>query len=65
VNGKLSDGAIPADGQYVNINQNRQAVHIAAPQDREITELTTKLNDTYVAYGRMGNIARERQTAQE
>jgi hypothetical protein len=65
VNGKWKDGAVLADGRYLNINQNRRAVHIAAPQDAEIAELGIKLNDTYIAYGRRGDIARERQTVQD
>ena len=65
VNGKWKDGAVLADGQYLNINQNRRIVHIAAPQDTQIAELGTKLNETYVAYGRMGNMARDRQSAQD
>ena len=65
LNGKWKDGAVLADGQYLNIDHNRQTVHIDAPQDNEIAELGIKLNDTYVAYGRMGNIAHERQTAQD
>lgn len=65
VNGKWKDGAVLADGQYLNINHNRRTVHIAAPQDTEIAELGIKLNDTYVAYGHIGNMARERQSAQD
>jgi hypothetical protein len=65
LSGKWKDGAVLADGQYLNIDHNRQTVHIDAPQDNEIAELGIKLNDTYVAYGRIGNIAHERQTAQD
>jgi len=65
VNGKWKDGALLADGRYLNINHNRQVVHIAAPQDRDIAELGAKLNDTYIAYGLRGDVARERQSAQD
>ena len=65
LNGKWKDGAVLADGQYLNINQNRQTVHVAAPQDKQIAELGIKLNGTYIAYGRSANVARERQTAQD
>jgi len=65
VNGKWKDGAVLADGQYLNINQNRRTVHITAPQDTQIAKLGIRLNETYVAYGRIGNMARERQNAQD
>ena len=65
VNGKWKDGALLADGRYLNINHNRQVVQITAPQDREIAELGAKLNDTYIAYGLRGDAARERQSAQD
>ena len=63
LSGKWKDGAVLADGKYLNIDQNRQIVHIAAPQDKEITELSVKLNETYVAYGVAGsrNYARQRE----
>ncbi|MCH8177957.1 MAG: VWA domain-containing protein, partial [Proteobacteria bacterium] len=47
VSGKWKDGAMLADGQFLNIDQNKTAVHIAAPQDAEIAELGIKLNSTY------------------
>jgi len=65
VNGKWKDGAVLADGKYLNINQNRKTIHIAAPQDKEITELGIKLNETYIAYGLKGDIAYQRQSAQD
>ncbi len=65
LNGKWKDGAVLADGQYLNINHNRRTIHIAAPQDKQIAQLGVKLNDTYIAYGAAGQLARERQTAQD
>ena len=61
--GKWKDGAVISDGKYLNIDHNRQIVHIAAPQDKEIQELSVKLNQTYLAYGVLGrdNYARQRQ----
>jgi hypothetical protein len=55
------EGADLADGRYMTIDQNRQVVRIAAPQDKEIAELGAKLNTTYVAFGAAGKEARERQ----
>lgn len=63
--GKWKDGAVLADGQYLNIDHNRRTVHIQAPQDKEIAELSKKLNATYIAYGLEGNLAQERQREQD
>jgi hypothetical protein len=54
-----------ADGRFLNIDHNRRVVHIEAPQDREIAELSLKLNDTYIAYGQAGQVLQERQSAQD
>jgi hypothetical protein len=64
-NGKWKDGALLADGRYLNIDHNRKTVHIAAPQDKQITELGVRLNDTYIGFGRMGRANAERQFAQD
>ncbi len=65
IDGKWKDGAMLADGQFLNIDQNKTAVHITAPQDAEIAELGIKLNSTYIAYGRLGRDASRRQGAQD
>jgi len=44
-------GADLADGDYANIDQEAQNYAISAPQDDKISELSSKLNDTYVEYG--------------
>jgi hypothetical protein len=64
-NGKWKDGALLADGRYLNINHNQKTVHIAAPQDKQITELGVRLNDTYIGFGRMGRANAERQFTQD
>jgi hypothetical protein len=65
IDGKWKDGAVLADGQYLNIDQSRKTIHVSAPQDKQIAELGIKLNDTYVAYGQKGNVYFERQKAQD
>ncbi|MBN2270593.1 MAG: VWA domain-containing protein [Sedimentisphaerales bacterium] len=65
LNGKWKDGALLADGRYLNIDQNRQIVHIAAPQDKKISELSIRLNETYIAYGVAGSNNYARQSAQD
>ncbi len=44
-------GADLAGGDYANIDQSAQNYDIAAPQDDKISELSMKMNNTYVAYG--------------
>jgi hypothetical protein len=52
-------------GRYASIDQNRGTVAIATPFDKELAELSGKLNATYVGYGRLAKAALERQTAQD
>lgn len=59
------DGADLADGNYMNINQDQTAVHIDAPQDVEIMQLNSALNDTYIPYGSQGASFKERQLEQD
>lgn len=55
-----------AGGRYATINQNKvNDVAIASPFDKEILELNTKLNTTYVAYGTKGAEAAANQGAQD
>jgi hypothetical protein len=65
LSGNWKDGAVLADGRFLNIDHNRSIVHVEAPQDREIAELSARLNETYVAFGRAGQVASERQSAQD
>jgi len=59
------DGAVLADGKYMNIDQDRAVVHIDAPQDKEIARLGAQLNETYIPFGSRGNVAWERQAAED
>jgi hypothetical protein len=56
-----------ADGSYMSIDQNQQVVAIAAPQDTRLSELSAKINTTYVAYGNAKKRAEsaQRQVAQD
>lgn len=58
-------GALLADGKAMNIDHNTQVVHIEAPQDKKIVELSAKLNETYVAYGAHAAASQERQIVQD
>ena len=52
VSGMWADGAQLAEGKYLNIDQDRAVVEIESPHDAIIIELNTKLNQTYLWYGR-------------
>ncbi len=65
INGMWEEGALLADGTFMNIDQNREIVHIKAPQDQEILKLNAQLNETYIAYGRAGLESKERQKKQD
>ena len=51
VSGKWQHGAQLAEGEYMNINQDRKVVHIKCPQDEIIIRLNRELNGTYLWYG--------------
>src|SRR5262249_13574083 len=52
-------------GRFANISQDKGAVVIAAPQDKELAELSTKLNKTYVWYGKDAKVRAENQSLQD
>ena len=45
------DGADLAEGNYMNIDQDRKVVHIDCPQDKIIIQLNSELNKTYLWFG--------------
>jgi len=51
VSGKWKDGADLAEGEYMNINQDRKVARIKTPQDKIIIELNNDLNKTYLWFG--------------
>lgn len=59
------NGAIIADGSYLNIDQDYRAAKITTPYDDKILKLEVKLNATYIPYGRMGHIAQKNQIRQD
>ncbi len=59
------DGADIALGEYLNIDQNETVAYIKSPYDDKITELSSKLNDTYIAYGKKGKMMSSRQKKQD
>lgn len=51
VSGSWNDGAEVGGGKFMIIDQDSQVQHIDAPQDKRISELGIKLNETYIGYG--------------
>jgi len=58
-------GAQLAGGEFMSIDANQQIVHIDAPQDQRIALLNSKLNETYVPYGKLGAANAQRQQEQD
>lgn len=54
-----------AKGDFMNIDQDKGHVVIAAPQDKELNELSRKMSDTYIAYGAQGKEKQMNQVAQD
>jgi len=54
MSGSWHDGAALAGGKFMVINQDRPVVSIPAPQDKPIAELSERLNQTYLGYGKDG-----------
>lgn len=62
---KWKNGADLGKGAYTVIDQNQQTQYVATPYDDEILEYNTKLNQTYIAYGREGKDKLERQASND
>ncbi len=62
-----ADGARLADGSFMSIDQNQAIVQIESPHDEELVRLSSELNETYVAYGKVEDreAAQHRQVAQD
>ncbi len=54
-----------ADGQYAAIDHNNGTVVVTTPFDTELSELSTAMNGTYVAYTAEGRFAAENQQRQD
>ncbi len=59
------DGAYIGGGDYMNIDQDNQYVHVKSPYDLRLVELNEDLNNTYVAYGALGSEMAVRQEEQD
>jgi len=59
------DGAYIGGGDYMNIDQDIEYVHIKSPYDDRIMKLNKELNSTYIGYGQLGRKYATRQTIQD
>ncbi|ASW74347.1 von Willebrand factor type A [Chryseobacterium piperi] len=58
-------GAITGNGKYFNINSDQKVRYIETPYDIRISECNSKLNDTYIYYGRKGSEYKSNQMIQD
>jgi predicted house-cleaning noncanonical NTP pyrophosphatase (MazG superfamily) len=65
VNSRWKEGAQLGGGEYMAIDHNQQAIHIATPYDEIIIRLNSQLNGTYISYGPLGTGKRAQQAAQD
>lgn len=59
------DGASCSNGDYFNIDSDRQVVHIDTPYDDKINAYNDSLNQTYYGIGSYGRLKKEAQTTQD
>jgi hypothetical protein len=65
IKGQWRQGALMADGRYLNINHQQRLAYVEAPQDRMLAELNTQLNQTYLAFGAGGSEHKLNQHVQD
>lgn len=63
--GFWKDGALKGKGEYFFIDQNQKIRYIPTPYDVKIDDCNTRLNSTYMYYGRDGGKMKERQEEQD
>ncbi len=52
-------------GRYASIDMNRGTVAVVSPYDRDLEDLSRRVNTTYLGYGRKADAAKERQSLQD
>ncbi|MBC8753108.1 VWA domain-containing protein [Kordia sp. YSTF-M3] len=65
ISGMWKDGAILGKGDYMTIAHTQTIVYIKTPYDQKIMEYNTRLNKTYIAYGRQGSAKFAKQATQD
>ena len=59
------NGADLASGNYIAINHNQATTYVKTPYDDAILNYNTKLNKTYIAYGKLGQQKMKLQASQD
>lgn len=59
------DGALLSQGNYFNIDSNREAFSIETPYDKDINTYNDSLNGTYMGYGSSGRYRMEKQAEED
>lgn len=65
IRGMWRDGAVKGKGKYFNINHNERVRYISTPYDDQISSCNSRLNATYIGYGRLGVSSKQNQAAQD
>ena len=60
-----ASGASLAQGSHFNIDQDKKVEFIKSPYDDQITILNNQLNQTYIPYGREGQVGQQRQAMED
>lgn len=58
-------GAKLGNGKYMNIDMDQKTIYVSTPYDQEIDQLNDKLNNTYVAYGKEGQLRKDKQAMED
>lgn len=65
IRGMWRDGAVKGKGKYFNINHNERVRYITTPYDDRISSCNSRLNDTYIGYGHLGEYSKQNQQEQD
>jgi len=65
ISSRWADGARITGGAYANIDGDYEYEYVPCPQDDRLSELNSRLNDTYIAYGSAGAARKTMQEEQD
>lgn len=65
ISSQWKDGAILTGGDYIAIDHNKRITYIDTPYDADIVQLNSKLNNTYISYGSLGQSKLKKQYVQD
>lgn len=65
IEGMWKDAASYGKGKFFNIDHNAKVRFIVTPYDDKISECNMRLNNTYVAYGHVGQVRKANQMKQD